>query len=296
MNDKEMYSDFNGLVKRELMDMSRFYNTIQATIQKDVKTVSRRKEESIQRKIISLYIRYTSEGAIYHKHEKYDGKQKSIRLGSADNEEVIRIKQRKYCDVLLRILKKNIELLEGIDGKFLPYDPDSIDGRLRPVYRDSTGLVNKAPGILDMEEWNKIVRRNSYDMPDECNIAPDGLETRSKSEIIVYGILKGYGLVVKYDMEITLIDDMGHQVAVSPDFIILCNDGSLIIIEHLGRMDDLRYLDKVIKKIHLYMINGYRLNDNLFLTADYAQGKINAQVIDELVRKMILPRVNGIAG
>jgi hypothetical protein len=38
-------------------------------------------------------------------------------------------------------------------------------------------------------------------------------------------------------------------------------------------------------------MNGYKLNEDLFLTADYAKGKINACVIDEIVRKMILPRV-----
>ena len=58
--------------------------------------------------------------------------------------------------------------------------------------------------------------------------------------------------------------------------------------------DDIQYLDKKIKRIHLYQINGYKLNDTLFLTSDYAKGKIDAQVIDEMVRKMILPRVKGI--
>ena len=60
-------------------------------------------------------------------------------------------------------------------------------------------------------------------------------------------------------------------------------------------MDDFDYLDKKIKRIHLFQMNGYKLNDTLFLTSDYAKGKIDASVIDKLVRKMILPRVNGSA-
>lgn len=182
--------------------------------------------------------------------------------------------------------------MRKVEGKFLPYDPDSIDRELKEVYRDRTGLVNKAPGIVDLDEWVKIDTRNSYPLSEKSNVTTDGMKTRSKSELIIYGILKGYALVLKYDMEIKLKNETGQVVTVCPDFVILCSDGSFIIIEHLGMLDDVEYLKNALRRLHLYMINGFRLNENLFLTADYAPGKINAQVIDEMVRKMILPRVH----
>ena len=289
-----MFFCINEIVSKELENMKRIYEAIRTYVERSEKASSEKNEISVQ-KGESLVAFCTSKGTVYNRVFRCNGKQQKVKLGGADNAEVIRIKQRKYDDEMCGNLKKDIELLEKIDGKFLPYDPDSIDAQLGEVYRDVTGLVNKAPGIVDKEEWDRIVKKNGYQMPKDPNIAPDGLDTRSKSEIIVYGILKGYGLVVKYDYEIRLIDETGHQISVSPDFIILCNDGSLIIIEHLGIMDDLSYLDKKIKMIHLFQINGYKLNDNLFLTSDYAKGKIDARVIDELVRKMILPRVKGIA-
>ena len=289
-----MLFGINEIISRELSDMKRIYKLIWTYIEQDKEMVSE-KVELTGKSGESLTLKCTSEGYVYKKHFRCNGKQHVVKLGGENNKEVIRIKQRKFNEVMLERLKKNIELLETIDGRFLPYDPGSIDEQLSPVYRDGTGLVNKAPGMVDLKEWNKIVKRNGYDMPKDPDIAPDGLNTRSKSEIIVYGILKGYGLIVKYDFEITLIDETGHPNPVSPDFIILCNDGSMIIIEHMGLMDDIKYLDKKIKRIHLYQINGYKLNDTLFLTSDYAKGKIDARVIDELVRKMILPRANGTA-
>ena len=75
--------------------------------------------------------------------------------------------------------------------------------------------------------------------------------------------------------------------------MILCFDGSLIIVEHLGMLDKEDYLLNTFRRIHLYLINGFKLNKNLFLTADHAKGKIDAQAVDELVRKMILPRAIG---
>ena len=289
-----MLFDINRIVAKELDDMKIIYKRVQEQIERDIKLVYER-DGITGKKGESLIKVYTSDGSRYKKFFRSKGKQRIVRIGGADNAEVIRIKQRRFNDEICRRLKKNIDLLEKISGKFLLYDPESIDDKLGAVYKDMTGLVNKAPGIIDMTEWRKIIKKNGYKMPDDPNIAPDGLETRSKSEIIVYCILKGYDLVIKYDYEITLIDETGHKVSISPDFIILCNDGSLIIIEHLGFMDDPQYLDKKIKRIHLLQINGYKLNDNLFLTSDYAKGKIDAKVIDELVRKMILPRAKGIA-
>ena len=85
-------------------------------------------------------------------------------------------------------------------------------------------------------------------------------------------------------------NDDGEIVKVCPDFVILCNDGSLIIIEHLGKLGDDDYLANALRRIHLYMKNGYKLNETLFLTADSINGKINAEAVDELIRKMILPK------
>lgn len=286
-----MYFDINDIIARELNDMRKMYKVILESIRADEEMVRQRNALTGQCGADSLYKSCTSEGEIYYRHSRYKGKQHSQKLGGERNKEVIRIKQRKYNDEMSRRLKRNIDLLDGIVGRFLPYDQDAIDDQLGHVYKDETGLVNKAPGTVSLEEWEGITKKNSYKMPDDSNIAPDGLETRSKSELIVYSILRGYGLEVKYDYELTLRNSSGQSVAVAPDFIVLCNDGSLILIEHLGLMDDFEYLNNAINRIYLYQMNGYKLNEDLFLTADYAKGKINACVIDEIVRKMILPRV-----
>jgi len=287
-----MYIDINTIVNTELRTMKDVYEAIESAIINGAKVGKLNAVKAIDEGSGSLFERSTSGGIVYHIRRNENGKRVSHKLGKADDAAVIEIKQRVFNNEILKRLKKNIKLLKRIEGKFLPYDPDSIDRELKEVYRDRTGLVNKAPGIVDLDEWMKIDKRNGYPLPKDCNIAADGMKTRSKSELIIYGILKGYALVIKHDMEIKLKDDTGQTVTVCPDFVILCSDGSLIIIEHLGMLDNGEYLQNALRRIHLYQINGYRLNENLFLTADYAPGKINAQVIDEMVRKMILPRVH----
>ena len=287
-----MYFNINELVERELNDIYEMIKTIESRYEGriDGSIDSRTGELSEQEEKDFLKARYTKAGVIYDKRVTINGKRITVKLGGADNKEVIWIKQKKFDEEMLHVLKRNRKLLEKVSGKLLPYDPDSIDELLDLMYRDQSGLVNKASAIVEPAEWYRIIKRNDYPLPDDCNMAPDGMKTRSKSELIIYSIIKGYRVVFKYDMEIVLRNDAGEIVKVCPDFIILCNDGSMIIIEHLGKLDNDDYLANALKRIHLYLINGYKLNETLFLTADSMSGKINAEAVDELIRKMILPK------
>lgn len=288
----DMFFDINGIVKIELDSIRAIIDRLELSNQTGNVSSEKGFKDGIEGEMVCLNKRCTSKGDVYDLRIRNKGRRMSKKLGGPDNDEVIKFKQSLFNDKMLKILKEDLKLLRKVEGKFLPYDPDSIDRELKEVYRDRTGLVNKAPGIVDLDEWVKIDTRNSYPLSEKSNVTTDGMKTRSKSELIIYGILKGYVLVLKYDMEIKLKDETGQVVTVCPDFVILCSDGSLIIIEHLGMLDDVEYLKNALRRLHLYMINGFRLNENLFLTADYALGKINAQVINEMVRKMILPRVH----
>ncbi len=283
-----MYFNTNELIKEELNDTDEMIKAIE-THYKGIIDVGKGGLLG-QGGSVCLRVQYTKKGIIYYKRVMRNGKRISVKLGGAEDDEVIKIKQRKYDEEMLKVLVKNKKVLEKAVGKIIPYDPDSIDELIDPLYRDESGLVNKAAWAVDPEEWKRIVKRNDYPLDDDCNAAPDGMKTRSKSELIIYCIIKGYRVVFKYDMEIKLKNDDGEIVKVCPDFVILCNNGSLIIIEHLGKLGDDDYLANALRRIHLYLKNGYKLNETLFLTADSINGKINAEAVDELIRKMILPK------
>ena len=283
-----MYFNINELIRKELEDIDRMVKDIEAHYKGSIDV---RKGILVEKRgTVCLRAQYTVNGIIYYKRLIRNGKRISIKLGTAENDEVIRIKQKKYDEEMLKVLIKNQKLLEKVAGKLLSYDPDSIDEMLDTIYIDQSGLVNKAAGTVEPEEWGKIIKRNDYPLDDDCNVAPDGMKNRSKSELIIYSIIKGYRIVFKYDMEIKLKNDDGEIVKICPDFIILCNDGSMIIIEHLGKLGNDDYLANALRRIHLYLRNGYKLNETLFLTADSLNGKINAEAVDELIRRMILPK------
>lgn len=71
-----------------------------------------------------------------------------------------------------------------------------------------------------------------------------------------------------------------------PDFMILLPDGSILIWEHFGMMDDIDYASRAWRKIENYRRAGYVQHTNLICT--YESDIENGKVIDEIIRRFIL--------
>lgn len=242
---------------------------------------------------MSLYGKVTKAGGVrYHvRMTTSDGKRVSRGIGGETNEEVITIKQAFFNREMNRRLEHNEKILRRIDGAFLDYNPEEIDGALPEIYRDQTGLVDKF-AAYSLSAWqNTKFMDNRFPMPQNANQAADGTRMRSKSEIILYNIICDLGLPVKYDVDINLVNETGEKVYKNADFVFPHKDGGLVVLEHLGLLDDDTYLTKAVHKVRLYQRNGYTVNDRLFLTADDTNGKFNAFMAKELVKVMIMPRV-----
>jgi len=71
-----------------------------------------------------------------------------------------------------------------------------------------------------------------------------------------------------------------------PDFILKKPDGSEIIWEHFGFMDNREYAIKISEKLELYRINGYRQHANLICT--YEEDIRSQESISKIIRKFVL--------
>lgn len=125
--------------------------------------------------------------------------------------------------------------------------------------------------------------RNSYDFPAAEIRAKDGRRMRSKGECIIYNMLLELGIPFRYDSVLTFADDNGGNKSLSPDFMIQCYDGSHIIIEHLGRMDDLKYAVDLGSKLYWYFHAGFVPGKNLFITSDDLNGGTDSAAISETI-------------
>lgn len=225
----------------------------------------------------------------YYSYDDGEGRRRTVCFGSDDDPRVIRFKQIKYNEALRSVLSKNKKLvrrfLKALSKSNYRYDPAAIDSLLTPVNIDHTGLVNKCPGIIDPADWMKIpFETNRVELdPARSHITCDGTRVRSKGEVIIYNTLKMLGVPFRYEQTIILTDENGARVRRVPDFVILRPDGTEVILEYLGKIDDDEYLLENLRKIQLYRRNGYDLGENLFIVGDSYGGWIDSQQIVKLV-------------
>ncbi len=241
-----------------------------------------------------LSYRVTTNGKMYYERtrDSTSGKRVIKQIGDARHPDVIKIKQEKYNQKLLEVLetekKTIIEAIKCIEKNSV----NDIDAALPEVYRDDTGLVNKNTVFMTYDDWmKKPFRRNGYKIPEKSNIAVDGTKVRSKSEVIIYDLLTFLGIPFKYDVDVNLRNENNEKVYKNVDFVIPSANGSNILIEHLGMLSKEDYLENSFHKIRLYIMNGYALNETLFLTADDVYGNINAYTSKILFENLIIPQL-----
>lgn len=89
---------------------------------------------------------------------------------------------------------------------------------------------------------------------------------RSKSEVEIANFLYFHGIPYRYEYPLKLRD--GHQtVTYYPDFIIMDPvTRNVILLEHLGRMDDPEYVEEQVRKRRVYEENGFFEGENIIYT------------------------------
>jgi hypothetical protein len=94
-------------------------------------------------------------------------------------------------------------------------------------------------------------------------IDPFGTVMRSKSELLIAGVLMASGLEYRYEQPYT---DKRGRIKALPDFTIKCPNGRDIIWEHLGMLDQHAYAEAWERKRGIYELDGWELGVDLFLT------------------------------
>lgn len=88
-----------------------------------------------------------------------------------------------------------------------------------------------------------------------------GILVRSKSERMIADFLSEHGIPFRYEAKL-LIDGKAYY----PDFMILCEDDTLILWEHFGLMSQDEYFKRACEKIKTYRKKGYMQHTNLICT------------------------------
>ena len=147
---------------------------------------------------------------------------------------------------------------------------------------------------LSKPQYSETAKRNThlfaYSVREEKQSIPfaeglihktkkEGLLVRSKSEVIIANILVEKSIEFEYERE--FIGKKGQKRI--PDFTFIDAAGDIVILEHLGMMALPSYRAAWEKKLAFYNENGYKLNENLFITTESEKGGIDSLAIEEVI-------------
>lgn len=223
----------------------------------------------------------------YERWQSRSQPEKRVFLGLLESEAVRELCSVKYRKRRLAILQRNQEVLQRLEKEYLAYDYESVISGMPSAYRRVPGVDDFDQRYEEIREWASAdYPKNPYPFPPAKNYAVDGTRLRSKGECIFYNLLRERGILFRYDCVIEIVDQHGNPKQLCPDFMILCLDGTVIIIEHLGRMGDLRYALDFGERSYWYFQKGFVLGSNFFVTSDDPDYGTDSQVIAQVVDRV----------
>ncbi len=241
----------------------------------------------------TLKLEHRSDKYYYYLRECNDRTISTKYLGTPSSKDVIDFKYNRFCIKRHQILKHDLDLLEKLSGSYKEYTPEAVHANLALAYQDlPDSCYDDQAAFFSSEEWaDESYQKNSIPFGRNSCRTCTGMIVRSKGECIWYDSLVRAGIPFRYDCIITLKDESGRYHDISPDFVIKCSDGSFLVIEHVGMLLNKNYYENFSYKIKLYLLNDIVIGDNLIITSDNQYGGINSMMINEIIEKIIRPRV-----
>lgn len=165
----------------------------------------------------------------------------------------------------------------GEEGKF---------GPAGTVYRDSEGNLRRV--------YSERPRVTGPAEPDEQHKSTTdfGMPTRSKNEALIAQFLKNAGASFDYEPVIRLYNRKLQLERVAPDFQIFLADGSYILWEHMGMMDNWEYRGRQLNKLRLYFDSKMLIPRDLILTMSAASNDIDMTEAAATFQAFIAPRLS----
>ena len=216
--------------------------------------------ESINQQIDFLLpdIYYTKNGNYIHWYST-DGHH-STYIPSKNKSFIEKLVINKYFKSKLNYLTEEIILLKKFQTK-LNRIQDSSNDMLSNDSRYAPYL--QSLGYITSEKYNSIPYTKNPNHPEHLiHSCPSGNIVRSKSEVLIDTALFKARFAYHYEEQLILSDNIFY-----PDFKIWHPyKKEFVYWEHLGMIDNPRYLSNALNKLSIYAANDILPNSNLILT------------------------------
>ncbi|MBE5957284.1 MAG: hypothetical protein E7254_00265 [Lachnospiraceae bacterium] len=228
---------------------------------------------------------------------KDDGEDSRYRyMTRFEKESAHNIIKHDYYSKAIKYAKKQMILMEQLIDNIDHASLDSLFQKLgkgRQQIIDTILISDSAQTLKDLKDsvlisneqyvkiWqSEIYEGKSFSEYDAKIYTEKGERVRSKSEKIIADKLLREGIPYKYEHPI-YITQFGN---IYPDFTLLdVRNRRNIILEHFGLMDDEKYAVNAIKKIQLYLNEGYIFGETLFITMESSETPFDSRMLEGLI-------------
>ena len=219
----------------------------------------------------------------YHRKNPKDFNGTYIR----DSERVLveKLAQKDYDQKVLEASEK--ELL-AIERYLSSYPSRNVEEIHRSLHKERQKLI--IPIVETDEEFVHNWESVEYQGLTFWRNQPEfytmkGERVRSKSEVIIADYLKENSIPYRYEYPLYL-EGIGE---IHPDFTVLnTRTRKEFYWEHFGRMDDPEYVEKTVRKINGYELNGLFLGERLITTYETSQQPLNQKIVQALVSQYLI--------
>jgi len=216
---------------------------------------------------------------------------------------VYKLARKRYLQLRIKEQEESFKSISGLASASNRKKQSTLQRSFSPVEKllDKYGRAGleilRITCTPQQYRWVKQEYRKNTKNPEQLKYETySGIKVRSKSEQTIGNELEVRGIPYRYEPEIRLamgwmegVDWLiqGNYKTVYPDFVVMAADGSIIIWEHLGRVDLEEYRKHNIEKISAYRQNGVCDDEHLILS--FEKDMERTETIQRIIARRILP-------
>lgn len=195
------------------------------------------------------------------------------------------IAMRDYAMALGISAQKIMNKIEDLQAAIAANAPENVYAGLK-YYRKELVIPIVPEQLTQINTWQNqsFTGKRFADCTAEI-YSERGERVRSKSEKIIADFLLKNNVPYLYEKPLSITTNYQTAFTVYPDFTILdINNRREIYLEHFGRMDDLSYVQKMVKKVNSYERAGIFPGDRLLCTFETNACPFDSRILEGILR------------
>lgn len=226
----------------------------------------------------------------YYYSIKPEGFDKFKYVGKGSDPKIMRVKEAAFLQKSITLIDKNIKFITDLLDGYQEFDFQSVNLLLPKTYRSEKLIASSAYQAAG-KRWKaeKLAFQKQFpeNYPEhKTERTSDGTMVKSKNEAHIYDRFLDAGFYHIYELPLPSKD---YGPPLYPDFTILSpiDLKTEIIVEHVGKLDDLKYGEGFAARVRRYILNGYIPGVNLFFTFNDKDGHIDSIQINKVIADVL---------